>query len=277
LDKNKVNVLDYPPGGLGNFIAQVLVNDNIVSSDNLSFHDNQNKHKWYVSLQDASIDDSIDALITLKEKLKDPNLIGKLVIVHTYKHTHELLNVPNIKLYQVIIQEYGTILFYNKHLKVYNHFGGNPKKTHIIKKNWNTNEPWVERECSVLELKYQQSISNTPTIGVDHHINFDNFYKNKDSFMHEVQRLNPLADVERLYRIFCDSQEPILNKLQLVNGIINTIKQGIDTDISHLEPLDQAVVAGLLNNEYKNFEWQLPNKNTWFQSTGEIINIINTL
>ena len=270
-------MLDFPPGGLGNFIAQVLVNDIIVSSDSLAFHDNQNKQKWYVSLQDDSIDDSIDKLIILQEKLKDPTLIGKLVIVHTYEHTKELLNVPNIKLYQVIVQEYGTILFYNKHLKVYKHIGSNPKKIHIIEKNWNTNEPWVEREFLVLELKYQQSISNTPTVGVDHHINFDNFYKNKDSFIHEVQRLNPIADVKKLYNIFCESQAPVLAKLQLVTGIVDSIKQGIDVDLSSLEMLDQAVVAGLLNNEYKNFEWQLPNKNTWFQSTGEIINIINTL
>lgn len=262
-------IIDYPPGGLGNFVAQVITDSIDYNSPNLSFHSTTNR-------------DVINLELLVEEELFLQKVATwlpttEICLAHSHGHLDKLIEKVTAIYYQVVVSEKIEIYILNQQLKaVASMANGKEYMQEYIEKHFDSAEPWQYRENFYLQYLWLKTPSyiNTPNKQANI-VYFDNFYKDQLAFYEEIKKINKDIDVHKVYNKFIQSQRFLLDKISLYDSIILAVRQGINKTIpKDLSMIDQGIISGMLSDQYKNIEFQLPNNNNWFSDTNEIINLI---
>ena len=206
-------VIDYMPGGLGNFIAQVITGFSFDRKRTVaSFHHGD------VNYDIQLVQRSPDAF---REKIVNWKPQYPIAIAHTWNQTELLRKHIDCKLYSVVVREKWIELMMNWYLKA-------------VK-----SDPLYYQRGDNYYNAFQH-FSAYSNWSADAYIEFDNFYKTKDLFVLEIQKLNPNADADKIYDYFCQTQRPII-------GHINFLKNYIaaNYDVTQLDNFEQVVVDKL--------------------------------
>lgn len=259
-------LIDYPPGGLGNFIAQIFTNSIDLNLFYLAYH----------STQDRNYDDSL--ISSTKEeflsKLKTWEPTSTVTIIHSFG-TLDSFNFSG-KVYQVVVEDDMISYILAQQIKT-GAINGDSLKNYI-EQNYGTFSNSTVRENYAYQYQYLRSnktFINSASSRADVIISFDNFYKDEKSFIAEVKKINPSIETERLYEHFITTQMPIVERKNLYLKILDCIKKNVIFDMPNLSIIDQGILSGLLNELYPIVEWQLPNQEDWFTNTKEILSVIN--
>ena len=188
--------IDYPPGGLGHFIAQVFTN-NFSKEDHVSFH--RIKSKSY----DATLSQSSQELFLKKLTKWQPKY--PVSIGHSWGAIDQLKNKVKCKIISVEVNQCWPELFLN----VYNK---------AMVDNLSANKNPSIAECNNF-YNYMLTCFNVDNSLADIKINFDNFYGSKENFFNEIKKINPDADVNVVYNIFCTTQQPIIDRLKYLKQL----------------------------------------------------------
>ena len=265
---NKI-VIDYPPGGLGNFVAQVYtdtVSPNVFSH---IFHRNKIRKYW------PPLTKRPDQVLELLSRIRSKTLVEDVAVCHTHGHSEILSGLDGVEIWSISVTEKFPILFLNKQLKA------NANLSVTDRNNSRIQAPWAqfgcsERETLVREYLYDFKL-HTRVQPADKYINFDNFYKSPEDCKAEIEKINTQIDSQSVCQIFYKSQQLIIDRYNKLIGILDQISNNTSADLSTLPVLDQAMIAAILTQRYTQMDWILGNQQTWFNNTLEISNIINTL
>jgi hypothetical protein len=203
-------IVDYPPGGLGNFAAQVIT-DTVFNCGHPSFHEN---HKAYdIQLVQKTQADFLDCLAQWQPEYP-------VAICHSYGNTTEIKNRVDCRIISIQPVNNWLQLWVNKELKAV------PKNAVQTTQSYE----WYYHALSGFKNMWED-------LTVDELVNFDNFYLGPEEFYHNIQQLNPAADAEYIYDIFVNTQQPILDRMAKLKQLAES-----DQDITQLPCFDQAVI-----------------------------------
>ena len=251
-------VVDYPPGGLGNFIAQIYTNTVLTHEGSTTFHRNKIQNYWPQRPKTAN------NLAELMDLIRTKSLVEDIAICHTHGNSEILVGLDGILLWLVVVDEYFPILFLNKQLKA---------KASMAVGNLVDN---TDRVSIIHEYLHDFKL-HTRLRHADRYILFDNFYKGQNECIAEINKINPDADADNVYQIFSRSQNPIVNRYNKLKSMIELIDNNTAEDLSTLSTLDQGIISAMLTQKYPQIDWALNHQANWFQNTAEISQIINSL
>ena len=212
-------IIDYPPGGLGNFVAQIITNT-VENINHVSFHRNWetiDKH-YDIQLVQRSKELFLSVLNTWKPK-------HRLAIAHGFGAIHEVKNRVNCEIISIRPVNNWLQLFLNKEMKA-------AADDRLRSEQQTTYDFYCRTYANI------KAICDWPVVGK--FVNFDDFYQGQEKFYQLVHELNPNADAEKIYEIFCVTQKPILDKLEYLKQLSIT-----NDSTDHLNNFDRAVVDGL--------------------------------
>ena len=266
-------VIDYPPGGLGNFVAQVITNSINYDDSNLSFHRTTTTAKDII---DSEL--TVDSEESFLQNITTWASTAEVCLIHSYGQLDKLIEKVNSSIYyQIVVSKKIEIYILNQYLKALaDNPNGEKYMQDYVEKYFGSAEPWQYREHVYLQYHWLKTPSyvNTPNKQANI-IYFDNFYKDQNSFCKEIKKINRDIDVNKVYNKFIQTQRFLLDKINLYDSIILAVAQGSNKTIpENLSMIDQGIISGMLSDQYKNIEFQLPNNNNWFNNTDEIINLI---
>ena len=204
-------IVDYPPGGLGNFIAQILTNT-VRNPKHVSFH--RNIASYDIKLLKNSDKEFLSVLESWKPK-------GTVAISHSFGAIGAAKTRFDCKIISVRAKQYWPQLYLNLYMKA------------------SADDPYhQENSYEWYYRRYQNLINTWSYPEVDEILNFDEFYQDATKFYQVVTKLNPKADAHKIYDIFCTTQKPVLDKMIYLKQIADTLG-----DVSHLNNFDQALVT----------------------------------
>lgn len=263
-------VIDYAPGALGHFVSQILSNTVNYSSKHASFHRSAS------AVDKQLIVDNEQLFI---DKIQDWIPTDSIALTHSYGNLNLIKEKLNCKLIQVVVGE--EIIYYtlNQHLKAMpdNAQGDAQLKQHLIDHYSDTSD-WVVRENyynQYLWLKNEKSYVNQSHSAADLIISFDNFYRSKELFFSELGKINDQVDKLKIYELFQTTQKNILDKVKLYYSVQQAVTNKEEIELPNdLTLLDQGIISGLLSDLYPHIEWQLPNRDRWFNNTSEMLGLL---
>ena len=209
-----MKIIDYTPGGLGNFIGQIFSNS-ISTSGHLSFHRNQGNYGT--------------ELVTHQHIFAEraPNWIPStpVNICHSWGQL-DLISYRPIEKWQVYVDQQHLYLFYNFYLKAHATFIKLPED------HWHKQSAKSQSDHKILpSRKWATGIMHNlyhkwptkPNSAADKLIRFDDFYDSKQSFFNVVQSLNPTLSLtlDEIWNIWTTSQQPIFDAVNRVRSRSN--------------------------------------------------------
>ena len=209
-------IIDYPPGGLGNFVAQVIT-DTLKDSEHSSFH-----RILYPIYDIKLVQKSKELFQSLAKDWKPKHSVA---VVHSYGDLQTLNDLKkkfNAKIFTIRPFDNWPQLFLNCEEKATADNKENKNR------NWSSNEYYNH---------FQNLKTNWGYSAIDEILNFDNFYKDELIFCQTLKNLNPSADFQKIYKIFQKTQMPLIDKLQ---QIIQASKS--KQNFKNLSALDQALI-----------------------------------
>jgi hypothetical protein len=209
-------IIDYPPGGLGNFAAQVVTNT-VINSGDPSFH--KNPRAYDIQLVQPSQADFLNCLAQWQPKYP-------VAICHSYGAAAEIKKRVDCRIISIQPVDNWLQLHVNKELKAVPQ--GRPVQ--------NSYE-WYYYAPLSLKTTWAYPV-------VDELVNFDNFYLGPAEFDHNIQQLNPSAPSELLYRIFNQTQQAVTDHLVALRARAHS---GQDTQGLNIR--DRAIVDLLRNSQ----------------------------
>jgi hypothetical protein len=168
-------IIDYTPGGLGNFAAQV-VTGTAKDPGGPSFHNNW---RWESCAYDIQL--VCRSQQEFLQRLAQWRPTHSVAICHSHGAGAELKRLTDSRIISIRPVNRWLQLYLNRHLKAV------PLNTVPVEQSYD----WHYR--AIYWMKINESYS------IDHELlNFDNFYSGPDEFRHTIQQLNPLADSDQL-------------------------------------------------------------------------------
>ena len=208
-------IVDYPPGGLGNFAAQVIT-DTVINTGQPSFHNNHSRESRAYDIQLVCRSQQ-----EFLHRLAEWQPTHSVAICHSHGAVAELKRYTNYRIISIRPVKRWLQLYLNKQLKAM------PQATMPAAQSYD----WHYR--AIESMKTQESYS------IDHELlNFDHFYSGPEQFRHTIQQLNPLADSDGLYHLFNQTQQPILDQIAQLEQLAESGRA-----IQHRTNLEQALIA----------------------------------
>jgi hypothetical protein len=244
-------IIDYPPGGLGNFLAQVITHTKM-NADHLSFHQTPGDYDRLV-LESAT--EFVNAW---------PNFIinHSVVVIHSFGHLYLVRKrFPQARIIQVVVNNEISIYMNNMYRKACEDNPNSDSTLHeyLIKHYGQDTQP-TRRENYALSYLYflnNKDYHNTVNPLADVIINFDNLYQDFNSFQLELDKITS-NNLEPLFELFVKTQDPIITRTKMYRGIINGIKTYKEC-ADQFDTIDHGLLAGMLQDKYKK-EFFLPNQ-----------------
>ena len=267
---NKI-IIDYPPGGLGNFVAQVYTNTVSFDAASPVFHQSKVRKYW------PPLSGRPNQVPELLRLIRSNTLIEDVAVCHTHGHSEILADLEGVEIWNVLVVEYFPMLFLNKQAKA----NADLSILDRIYQRKKAATLWgcltdLERESFMREYLYDFKL-HTRVQPADRYIQFDNFYKSPEDCKMEIEKINHSADSRAISQIFYKSQESLIRRYNNLTVLLEQISNNTSTDLSTLPVLDQAMIAAMLTQKYPQVDWLLAHQQTWFKNTSEISHIINTL
>jgi len=246
--------IDYPPGGLGNFLAQVITSNGEVFDKHLSFHHSVKKQ------YSALIPNSPEQFC---RQIKSFVPSHEVTVVHSYGHINELrTRWPSATIIQVVARQEIAILLNNMWRKaaVENPNLETALSNRLIK-YYKKDTVATRREnyaLSYLHFKQNSGYHNTLHPLADIEINFDNLYQDSNLMHAELSKIKKDNDITKIYKVFQSTQQSIIQKNNLYKELVaETIsweqcKHNFDT-------LDHGIICGMLQEKH-NKEFFLPDQ-----------------
>lgn len=262
-------IVDYPPGGLGHFIAQVKLNLIDNHTYPLSFH------SMYNLRYDYDIELIVDSKKKFLERLSQWEPKKTLSVCHSWGNAKLLKQTFNCQVWQVLVDQSLIYLHLNRLMKA---AGWNDTIDKDLFDRFKSGfksgtDAGIKRLWYFNSLKYLQL---SPWRDADLVIKFDDFYKDQNSFAETISKINPNADIEAIYNAFLKSQTPIIDRVNRYTNVVEAIKQGdkiaIDDDFCLL---DHSLLIWMLSTIYPNKDFTNMNSESWFSNTDQILDIIH--
>jgi len=208
-------IVDYPPGGLGNFAAQVITGT-VRDPGHAVFHKNFHWGYYDIQLVQPTQADFLHQLAQWQPQ-------HSVAICHSHGAAAELRRYRDARIISIRPVNRWLQLWLNRELKAVP--SNTVQTTHSLKWHYH----------AIRCMKIQESYP------IDHELlNFDNFYSGSEGFRHNIQQLSPQADCDGLYDLFNRTQRPILDRMAQLRQMAES---GQDhPGMSHME---QAIVAWL--------------------------------
>lgn len=281
-------LIDYPPGGLGNFIAQVRINSLIdpdsIQPGSMSFHQragqNYYRHEYDISwLGIAPMD--------RESRLSGPpeHCDHDTVLVHSWGQGHRIAQHMGCDgIWHVRVQHCRTALFLNWWLKASRGNIDALVQTDTIK-----NHPRITADMPstvlqrfacwyhvVHQHQWQPWVFSLPCYPVAKVVEFDRFYGTRSGFCRQIQEINPDIDSMSVYELFQRSQGPILQRLSDHDRVIRSIQQQEHAVAipNSWTPIDHALLMYQLDQIYPGVDFLAPELPDWFQNTRQIRDIL---
>lgn len=246
--------IDYPPGGLGNFLAQILTNQLDMFSQHMSFH--RNPKKLYSVLTPESGEQFC-------QQIRSFVPAHEVSVIHSFGNLDQIrIRWPSATIVQIVVRQEIAILLNNMWRKA---AADNPNSEETLSKRliqyYNKDTVATRRENYALNYLYFKQTAgyhNTRHACTDIEINFDNLYQGIDLMFAELFKVKEDVDVEKIYPVFQLTQKPIIEKNKLYKDLVagsvawQKIKHNFDT-------IDHGLICGMLQEKYAR-EFFLPNQ-----------------
>lgn len=246
--------IDYPPGGLGNFLAQILTNNSELSDTHASFH--RSLKKEYSSLTPESSEQFCRQITSFVPK-------HEVTVTHSFGNINELRNRwPSATIVQVVARQEIAILLNNMWRKA---AVDNPNSEKTLSnrliQHYKKNTVATQRENyarSYLYFKQNAGYHNTRHPLTDIEINFDSLYQGPYLMHTELIKIKTDIDISKINKVFQLTQQPIIQKNNLYKELISG---SITWDQSkhYFDTIDHGLICGMLQEKH-NKEFFLPNQ-----------------
>jgi len=208
-------IINYSPGGLGNFAAQV-VTGTVTDPGNSSFHTNFHSGSAY-DIQLVPQKTQAEFLHSLAEWRPT----RPVAICHSYGAAAELERYTDSRIISIRPVNRWLQLFLNRELKAVHQDVVPPARSY----------EWYYQAIRWMKIHESYPINHEL-------VNFDNFYSGPELFRRTIQQLNPQADSDQLYHLFNQTQQPIRDLMAELEQLAST-----NQDIQHRSNLEQAIIT----------------------------------
>jgi hypothetical protein len=264
-------LIDYPPGGLGNFIAQLrvgsVVDPDTIKKNSLSFHqraDNYDASWLAVARSD------------FRKRLAGPveRPVYDTVVAHSWGMAPEMArHMNNARIWNVQINDHRVPLILNRWLKA--------ARGDVSYLSVKIRCPCIMRLKQYEVVKYINRVESWAFGKTDYQVEkvimFDKFYGSLDLFFSQVIDINPDLDPEPIWRLFQRTQHPVLDRYQRYQDIVMAVDTGTSIKIpDQFTPLDHGLIAYMLENRFPDVNFSLPAQEHWFRDTSAINQHIET-
>lgn len=188
--------VDYPPGGLGNFVAQILTN-NISHENHVSFH--RSKTQTYDAVLSQS---SRELFLKTLDKWRPQH---QVCIGHSWGAVDHLKRKHDCRVYSIRVGQCWPELFLNVYNKA------------MVDNATANKHPSVD-DCDNF-YNYMLRMFDFDRSMTDITIDFDSFYGSRDQFLYQVNLINPEADGAAVYNKFCITQQLIVDRLKYLKDL----------------------------------------------------------
>ena len=246
--------IDYPPGGLGNFLAQILTTDGELSDKHISFH--RMKGKKYSALTPESSEQFCQQIKTFAPS-------NEVTVTHSFGNINELrTRWPHATIIQVVARQEIAILLNNMWRKA---AGDNPNSettlSNRLMQHYKKDTVAIRREnyaLSYLYFKQNAGYHNTRHPMTDIEIDFDNLYQGPDLMHMELLKIKKDVAITKINKVFQSTQHLIIQKnnlyKELVAGSISW-----EQSKHYFDTIDHGLICGMLQEKH-NKEFFLPNQ-----------------
>lgn len=236
-------IIDYPPGGLGHFLAQcvrgTIIEDAI---GHLSFHDREDP------AYDYFLADSKESFF---EKLPLHEPTSDLMICHSWGQLASIKKkYPDSYIVQVVVKDRIDIHINNVYRKAVR-----GSKKSILEFFEHLNQHWDRVSVSSatrvdIALRYVRSAMASmehwyyaPDPSADAHIIFDNLYLDIESMDKELKKIGSKSDTRVAWNVLQRTQKLILDKVKLYPMVLNNLSE-IDQN-PNLDDIDKGIIIGM--------------------------------
>lgn len=237
-------IIDYPPGGLGNFLAQCAqgsINEN--SIDNLSFH-----NSWMSITYDYHLVDKEQEFFA-KLPLHKPT--SDLVICHSWGRLSFVREkYPDSYIVQVIVKDRVDIYLNNLYRKTYKDEEEFLMATsEYLTRHWDKTSFSSARRIDIASRYIRSTMTSlerwhhSPDPLADAYINFDNLYQDIESMSTELKKIGSKTGAEAAWNILQKTQKTILDKVKLYPLILNNLSE-MDKN-PDLDDIDKGIIIGM--------------------------------
>lgn len=248
-------IIDYPPGGLGNFLAQVVTNTIDLNYQQPSFHRNRNTYDTL----------SLDTPSDFAQAWPDFVPTSDVFVIHSFGQLDLVRRrYPQSTIIQVVVGKEIAIYMNNMYRKACADNSMTESTLHkYLIQHYGADSTATRREnyaLSYLHFLHNQDYHNTPSDYADIIINFDNLYQGFERFQLEINKIKH-NDIPSIFKVFVETQNIIISRTKLYQDIVNGTKNYQEC-AEHFDTIDHGLLAGMLQDKY-NQEFFLPNQETF--------------
>jgi hypothetical protein len=246
--------IDYPPGGLGHFLAQILTTDDELPDNHISFHRNLKKKYSALTLESSE---------QFCQQIKSFVPSNEVTVTHSFGNINELrTRWPSATIIQVVARQEIAILLNNMWRKA---AAANPNSETTLSnrliQHYKKDTVAIRREdyaLSYLYFKQNAGYHNTRHPMTDIEINFDNLYQGP-YFMHtELLKIKKEVDITKIDKVFQTTQQPIIQKNNLYKELVAE-SISWEQHKHYFDTIDHGLICGMLQEKH-NREFFLPNQ-----------------